>query len=173
MIPSVDYRAAHAFALANISELAGDVLHWRQRAKMKKAGKLNELANLCKPFSALDGHFNAARDMVMKIALEQAMDQPVAGPVVSPYSMHGDITERERDMRDHESYRRLMPKLVQLVDAAGQMSDPELIAWEAALPFDELIQYIGITHDRNTLKANVDAARRTLRCSAGELKAAS
>lgn len=30
MIPSIDYRAAHAYALANNSELAGDVLHWRR-----------------------------------------------------------------------------------------------------------------------------------------------
>lgn len=128
---------------------------------MKKTGKLNELANLCKPFSALDDHFNAASDLVMKIALEKAMDQPVAGPVVTPRSMHGDITEHERDMCDLQAYDRLMPKLVHMADTADEMSDEEFIAWEAALLFDELIQYIGITHDRNTV--NTPALQAALR----------
>jgi hypothetical protein len=169
----VNRLAARAFAQENLAQLAADVLAWRKRAALPAGSKVHELASLCIAFTTEGDEYQEAERLTVQFALENAAsllcgtDQHCAEHASEASSAASPAALNEA------AYKRLLPKLLALSETIDDMSDDQYGEWVNRLPKDEFFEFIGVSHDKESFKAAVAAARQQVTKSRAAVSAAS
>jgi len=167
MTAQVNRLAARGFTETNLSQLAADVIVWRKRAALPSGSKVHELASLCIAFASAGDEYQEAERLIVQFALEKSADKP------SPESEQqvGMVASSQAAI-DDEAYRRLLPKLLELSEMIDEMSEDEYGNWVNALPKDEFFEFIGVSHDEESFRSAVAAAKQLLTKSRAVVSAA-
>lgn len=160
MTGQINRRAARGFTEANLAQLASDVLAWRRRAALPVGSKFHELASLCVAFASDGDEYQEAERLVALFALEKAAslsNEPGQPPDTEQVSIATPTSSQAAI--DDEAYKRLLPKLLVLSETIDEMSDDQYGDWINSLPKEEFFEFIGVSHDDESFKSALAAAK--------------
>lgn len=164
--------AARAFAEENLPQLAADVLAWRKHAALPADSKVHELSSLCIAFATEGDEYQEAERLIVRVALDNAAS--LAGDTGKQSGVeHVKSIDVSQAALDKEAYSRLLPKLLVLSETIDDMSDDQYGNWVNTLPKDEFFEFIGVSHDEESFRAAVAAARQQVIKSRTVVSAAS
>lgn len=164
--------AARAFAEANLAQLATDVLASRKRAALPVGSKVHELASLCIAFASDDDEYLEAERLVTQFALERAAS--LANDCgLEPEHVSTATGPADQAVIDEEAYQSLLPKLLVLSESIDDMSDDQCGDWIDALPKAEFFEFIGLSHDGESFRSAIAAAKQLVTKSRAVVSAAS
>lgn len=164
--------AARAFAEKNLAQLAADVLAWRKRATLPAESKVHELSSLCRSFAAEGDEYQEAERLIVQSALENATSIPCDNDQHGFENANAAPSSASPAAMDEAAYKRLLPKLLALSEMIDDMSDDQYGEWVNALPKDEFFEFVGVSHDKESFRAAVDAARQQVAKSRPAVSAA-
>lgn len=165
--------AARAFAEENLAQLAADVLAWRKRAALPADSKVHELTSLCRAFATEDDEYQEAERLIVQFALENAASIPCDNDEHGFDNANAAPSAASPAAMDEAAYKRLLPKLLALSETIDDMSDDQYGEWVNTLPKDEFFEFIGVSHDEDSFRAAVAAARQQVIKSRAVVSAAS
>lgn len=174
MTGQIHRLAARGFTEANLVQLATDVLAWRKHAALPAGNKVCELASLCIAFASEGDEYQEAERLIVQFALEKAAS------LSNDCGLQPD-TERvstatgpaDQAIIDEEAYKSLLPKLLVLSETIDDMSDDQYGDWIDALPKAEFFEFIGLSHDKESFRSAVAAAKQLVTKSRAVVSAAS
>lgn len=174
MSGQINRLAARAFAEENLAQLAADVLAWRKRAALPAGSKVHELANLCIAFATEGDEYQEAERLTVQFALENAASLPCdADQQPDAEHVSGVSSAASPAAKDEAAYKSLLPKLLVLSETIDDMSDDQYGDWIDALPKEEFFEFIGVSHDEESFRAAVAAAKQQVIKSRAVVSAAS
>lgn len=170
MTGQMDRHAAREFAEENLGQLAADVLVWRKKAALPAGSKMHELASLCCAYTSEGDEYQEAERLTVHCALENTADSGQQSGAEHAAEALGATSTASMD---EAAYKRLLPKLLVLSETIDDMSDDQYGEWIDALPKDEFFEFIGVSHNKESFLAAVDAARQQVVKSCPDVSAAS
>lgn len=159
----VHHLAARAFAERYLAQLAADVLAWRKRVALPAGSKVHELASLCFAYVSEGDEYQEAERLTAQLALEKAACLPLDSGQKSDEEHAAAAPSAASPAAINEAaYKRLLPKLLVLSNTIDDMSDDQYGEWVNTLPKDEFFEFIGVSHDKESFRAALDAARQQI-----------